>query len=100
MTEESPITGKPHDFNSGLANNLGQIDFNSKNPLGDLLSLQASKMAEIKIYHVENNLVFDSDINKAIRQSNELVKIANLSLSYLQSKSEFTLCNKELKLIK
>ena len=57
-TEDHPITGNPHDSTSGLANNLGQIDFTSKNlnPLNELLSLRAAKMVQIKIYHFENNL--------------------------------------------
>ncbi len=41
----------------------------------------------------------DTAINKSIKQSNELIRIANLSY-YHQSKSEFTLANKELKLLK
>ena len=56
-------------------------------------------MAEITIYHVEKNVAIDSCVNKAIRQSNELIRIANLSY-YHQSKSEFTLCQKELRLLK
>ena len=60
---------------------------------------EGSTMADIPIYHVENNVVIDTQINKAIKQSNELIRIANLSY-YHQSKSEFTLCNKELKLLK
>lgn len=100
-TEDQPITGNPHDNTSGLANNLGNIDFNSKtsNPLIDLLSLRAAKMADITIHHHESNLVTNSKINQAIKQSNELVKLANLSFSY-QQKQDFALCKTELKLIK
>lgn len=99
--EDQPITGNPHDNTSGLANNLGQIDFNSKNsnPLNELLSLRAAKMADVKIYHFEKNVVSDSKINQAIKQSNELMKLANLSFSY-QQKPDFQLCKTELKLIK
>ena len=51
------------------------------------------------MYHIEANMAIDSVINKAISQSNELIKIANLSY-YHASKSEFSLCNKELRLLK
>ena len=37
------------------------------------------EMAEITIWHVEKNVAIDSNVNKAIRQSNELIRIANLS---------------------
>lgn len=58
-----------------------------------------SEYADIVVYHVEKNNVWDSPINKGLRHFNELVRIANLSY-YHQSKSEFTLCSKELKLLK
>lgn len=58
-TVESPITGNPHAMNSGLANNLATIDFNSKNPLGELLSISTAKMADIEIYHAENNVAIN-----------------------------------------
>jgi len=56
-------------------------------------------MADIVIYHVETNVTIDAPINKSLKQSNELIRIANLSY-YHQSKSEFSLCSKELKLLK
>jgi len=56
-------------------------------------------MADIVIYHIEKNVTIDAPINKSLKQSNELIRIANLSY-YHQSKSEFSLCNKELKLLK
>jgi hypothetical protein len=45
-------------------------------------------------------MAIDSEINQAIQKSNELVKIANLSISYQNSRSDFSLCNKELELVK
>lgn len=57
------------------------------------------EIAEITIYHIEKNVAIDSYINKALSQTNELIRIANLSY-YHQSKSEFILCNKELRLLK
>lgn len=47
--------------------------------------------ADVQIYHIEKNVAIDGSINRAIRQSNELIRIANLSY-YHQSKSEFVLC--------
>lgn len=57
------------------------------------------ELADITIYHIEKNVAIDSNINRALRQTNELIRIANLSY-YHQSKSEFVLCNKELRLLK
>lgn len=37
LSAEAPITGNPHAFGSGLANNLGNIDLGSNNPLGLLI---------------------------------------------------------------
>lgn len=96
---DQTITGNPHGTNGGLANNLANIDLNSSNPLAALILQSSKKLADIVIYHIEKNVAEDTAINKALKQSNELIRIANLSY-YHQSKSEFTLCNKELKLLK
>ena len=37
------------------------------------------ELADITIYHIEKNVAIDSNINKALRQTNELIRIANLS---------------------
>lgn len=67
--------------------------------MGNLILQKTQKQADIVIYHVEKNFAVDTAINKALKQSNELIKIANLSY-YHQSKSEFQLCNKEMRLLK
>ena len=93
------ITGNPHGTNAGLANQLNKISLSPNDPLGSLILQKSLKLAEITIYHVENNVALDTNINKYIKQSNELIRIANLSY-YHQSKNEFTLCSKELRLLK
>ena len=70
-----------------------------ENPVASMLLDSVQKQANINIFHVENNVVEDSSINKAINQSNQLIRIANLSY-YHQSKAEFQLNSLEIKLIK
>jgi hypothetical protein len=57
------------------------------------------RLAQINIYHVEKSYVEESGINKAIRQTNHLIRSANSSY-YHQSKTPFTLSVQDLKLIK
>lgn len=99
--DDSRITGNPHGFNfNGIVTNLANLDLSQSNPLVSFFMNNSSeKLANITIWHVENNVAKDTMINQAIKQSNELIRIANLSY-YHQTKSEFSLSIKELKIMK
>lgn len=92
----------PQGFNfNGLATTLANMDLNHQsNPVAQLImSNSNNKLANVTIWHVEKNVAEDTLINKAIKLSNELIRIANLSY-YHQTKSEFSLSIKELKILK
>ena len=64
--DDQNITGnfQRHSGANGMPQNLAHIDLSSNNPLLSLfLNNSQEKLASIKIWHVENNLVRDSQIN-------------------------------------
>lgn len=67
--DDSRITGNPQGCNfNGIVTNLANLDLSHSNPLVSFfMNNSAEKLANITIWHVENNVAKDTLINQAIK---------------------------------